>query len=96
MKTIRKVGVIGLLFFDCLIHSTLIFGWSSISVILKEEGFYAHDILNQTAQNFTCSIESTGESDPLSHILVISTGLLGVFLLCFGMIRDFVSYGQLG
>lgn len=96
MKTVRKVGVIGLLFFDCLIHSTLIFGWSSISVILKEEGFYAQDILNQTAQNFTCSSESTGETDPLSQILVISTGLLGVFLLFFGIIRDFVSYGYLG
>ena len=41
MRQVAKIGVIGLHMFDCLLHSTLIFGWSSISVLLEKEGFYA-------------------------------------------------------
>ena len=41
----------------------------------------------------TCSDDIGSEGDPLAQILVISTGLLGIFLLFLGFIRDFVAYG---
>ena len=95
MHESRNLGIIGLLYFDCLIHSTLIFGWSSISVILTSQGFYSQSSQspNATEQCSTGSGGSEGGGDPLSQILVMSTGLLGIFLLVFGLIRDFVAYG---
>ena len=31
---------VGLYLFDCTVHSAIIFGWSSISEIIKENGFF--------------------------------------------------------
>ena len=58
----------------------------------NSEGFY-RDNFNESTVNRSCSDNIGNEGDPLAQILVISTGLLGVFLLFFGFIRDFVAYG---
>ena len=59
---------------------------------INSEGFYRANF-NESPVNRTCHDDIGVEGDPLAQILVISTGLLGIFLLFLGFIRDFVAYG---
>ena len=50
---------VGLYLFDCTIHSAIIFGWSSISEIIKENGFFLDSNLIGVKRN--TSFEETAD-----------------------------------
>ena len=74
--------------------------FSSISLILKKEGFFgSEDGFNdiQTYNLTTHSVCSTVQSSSADHeiglIMTLSMSLLGLLLLFQGFLRDYVSFG---
>ena len=49
--------------------------------------------MNETESCYTDTSVDGNQDEIISKILVLSTSLLGVFLLAFGILRDFVSFG---
>ena len=93
---------------DVTIHTSIIFGWSSITEILKDENFFRnqsdiriideseHTILKEPDQNETCFVDDEDEgaqSQEIALIFTLATSLLGVFILIFGFVRDYICYG---
>ena len=99
------------------IHTSIVFGWSSITEILKDENFFRNqadddntsqsekDILpelvssrksdkNETLE--TCFVddeEEGAQSQEIALIFTLTTSLLGIFILIFGFIRDYICSG---
>ena len=102
---------------DVAIHTSIVFGWSSITEILKDENFFRNqadddntsqsekDILpelvssrksdkNETLE--TCFVddeEEGAQSQEIALIFTLTTSLLGIFILIFGFIRDYICSG---
>ena len=71
---------------------------SSIAVILKHEAYFSSNstVTDQTVVSESCYTDTNADGNQdeiISKILVLTTSLLGVFLLVFGILRDFVSFG---
>ena len=66
-------------------------------MILKYEGFFGSQGFNNSVlESDSCYIENSvneNQDGAISKILVLTTSLLGVFLLVFGLLRDIVNYG---
>ena len=99
------------------IHTSIVFGWSSITEILKDENFFRNqsddnkisqselDTLSELVpsrssdQNeslVTCFVddeEEGAQSQEIALIFTLTTSLLGIFILIFGFIRDYVCSG---
>ena len=69
--------------------SKLHFAWSSISEILRIEGFFVDERneVNQTETNFV------EQNQKISSIIAIAFMVIGGFMLINGVIRDFTSFG---
>ena len=99
---------------DVAIHTSIVFGWSSITEILKDENFFRNqsdddktsqseiDILPELVssrdsnQNETCFVddeEEGAQSQEIALIFTLTTSLLGIFILVFGFIRDYICSG---
>ena len=99
---------------DVAIHTSIVFGWSSITEILKDENFFRNqsdddktsqseiDILPELVssrdsnQNETCFVddeEEGAQSQEIALIFTLTTSLLGIFILIFGFIRDYICSG---
>ena len=99
---------------DVAIHTSIVFGWSSITEILKDENFFRNqsdddqtsqseiDILPELVssrdsnQNETCFVDDEDEgaqSQEIALIFTLTTSLLGIFILMFGFVRDYICYG---
>lgn len=99
------------------IHTSIVFGWSSITEILKDENFFRNqsddDIISQIKKDFlpelgfsrgsdqnetleTCFVdgeEEGAQSQEIALIFTLTTSLLGIFILIFGFIRDYICSG---
>ena len=99
------------------IHTSIVFGWSSITEILKDENFFRNqsddDITSQIKKDFlpelgfsrgsdqnetleTCFVdgeEEGAQSQEIALIFTLTTSLLGIFILIFGFIRDYICSG---
>ena len=116
MDCCRKFLIVGLYLIDNALHTHLIFGWrlvqlkvtgnnfviifSSISLILKKEGFFASENTSNdiTVDNVTESVacsddQSTSADNKIGLIMILSTSLLGILLLLQGFLRDYISFG---
>ena len=74
--------------------------FSSISLILKQEGYFGtneglNDIHTENSStNSVCSSVRSSASDyEIGLIMTLSTSLLGILLLFQGFMRDYVSFG---
>ena len=74
--------------------------FSSISLILKKEGFFgseniSNDItIDNATESLVCSADqSTSADNKIGLIMILSTSLLGILLLLQGFLRDYVSFG---
>ena len=99
------------------IHTSIVFGWSSITEILKDENFFRNqsddDITSQIKKDVlpelgfsrgsdqnetleTCFVdgeEEGAQSQEIALIFTLTTSLLGIFILIFGFIRDYICSG---
>ena len=96
---------------DVAIHTSIVFGWSSITEILKDENFFRNrsddykpsqsefDSARSAGQNETletCFVdddEEGAQSQEIALIFTLTTSLLGIFILIFGFIRDYICSG---
>ena len=99
---------------DVAIHTSIVFGWSSITEILKDENFFRNqaddnktnlseiNVLPELVysrdsnQNETCFVddeEEGAQSQEIALIFTLTTSLLGIFILVFGFIRDYICSG---
>ena len=69
--------------------SKLHFAWSSISEILRIEGFFV-DERNEVNKTETSFVE---QNQKISSIIAIAFMVIGGFMLINGVIRDFTSFG---
>ena len=74
--------------------------FSSISLILKKEGFFGsedgfNDIqsYNLTAHSVCSTVQSSSTDHDIGLIMTLSMSLLGLLLLFQGFLRDYVSFG---
>ena len=92
------------------IHTSIIFGWTAITEILKDGNFFRHQsdiggrnkkvsesrIFEESDQNETCFVddeEEGAQSQEIALIFTLTTSLLGVFILIFGFVRDYICFG---
>lgn len=75
---------------------------SSVSIILKREGFFgsenaecSNDINSTNITNTTNvpEVDSSSTDKQIGLIMTLSMSLLGILLLIYGFIRDYVSFG---
>ena len=73
---------------------------SSISLILKNEGFFRSEntfneisIENVTTNSACQAVQSTTADNKIGLIMTLSMGLLGILLLVQGFLRDHISFG---
>ena len=73
---------------------------SSISLILKKEGFFRSEnafneiTIDNVTENSACSaVQSTLADNKIGLIMTLSMGLLGILLLIQGFLRDHISFG---
>ena len=95
------------------IHTSIVFGWSSITEILKDENFFRNQsdglkngqselsVLHSTSSDQnetseTCFVDDEiegAQSQEIALIFTLTTSLLGIFILMFGFVRDYICYG---
>ena len=93
---------------DVTIHTSIIFGWTAITEILKDGNFFRNhsDIgklvvsesrtFEESDHNETCFVddeEEGAQSQEIALIFTLATSLLGVFILIFGFVRDYICFG---
>ena len=95
---------------DVTIHTSIIFGWTAITEILKDGNFFRNqsDItgrknvvlesrtFEESDHNESCFVddeEEGAQSQEIALIFTLATSLLGVFILIFGFIRDYICFG---
>ena len=84
-----KVIILVTFFIDLSLHGAVVFGWSSIDQIIIHQGYFttgSNDVVNGTTA-------ATIQSRISGQIFVLCIGILGILLLVFGFVRDFVSFG---
>ena len=115
--TISSRKKVILFLIDVAVHTSIVFGWSSITEILKDENFFRNqsdeskssqselDTLSELVpsrssdQNETletCFVddeEEGAQSQEIALIFTLTTSLLGIFILIFGFIRDYICSG---
>lgn len=84
---LTKVFILVTFLFDLTLHCGIVFGWNSIDQIIKHEGYFVSSTINVTDV-------SSNQSRISGQIFVLCIGLLGILLLLFGFVRDFVSFGM--
>ena len=83
MKTWRKVAILTLFYLDCVLHTQLMLGWSSISEMLSQDGFFR--------TNSSCddvAVCDQNQNQAIGQVLVITSSLLGFVMFLNGAIRD--------
>ena len=115
--TISSRKKVILFLIDVAVHTSIVFGWSSITEILKDENFFRNqsdeskssqselDTLSELVpsrssdQNETletCFVddeEEGAQSQEIALIFTLTTSLLGIFILIFGFVRDYICSG---
>ena len=92
------------------IHTSIIFGWTAITEILKDGNFFRNEpditgrksaqsasrSFEESDHNETCFVDDEEEgvqSQEIALIFTLATSLLGVFILIFGFVRDYICFG---
>ena len=99
------------------VHTSIVFGWSSITEILKDENFFRNQSDNNKSSQSelgtlselvpsrssdenetmeTCFVddeEEGAQSQEIALIFTLTTSLLGIFILIFGFVRDYICSG---
>lgn len=87
MCTRRKIAVLFLFYTDVVLHGVSILGWSSISEILRKEGFFL-ECRNEL--NESCA---KTQSTEISYLFNLVVAIVGPIYLVYGLIQDHISYG---
>ncbi|KAJ8404456.1 hypothetical protein AAFF_G00337230 [Aldrovandia affinis] len=73
---------------ECLFFAGIAFGWASLAVILKREGYFNDFCINATGANSSVYTDCSGQDEQLSLVFTIASTMSTLLALPNGFFFD--------